>query len=83
MKPKYRYNVQTKEWYILMSAYDYGRLMQELEMLRQQVSRQINVPRQLGPYEMPNPFQYHFMYGINRGLPIYPPQPPNALMIIK
>jgi hypothetical protein len=52
---KRRYNHETKQWDIVLSPYDYGRLMQELEMLRQQVSRQIQAPRPLMPYEVPKP----------------------------
>ena len=70
MKPKYRYNIETKEWDVVLSPYNYGRLIQELEMLRQIVSKQVQQPlvqpvppRPLGPYECPNPYESPFRYG--------------------
>lgn len=71
MKPKYRYNVETKEWDILLSPYDYDRLIKELEMLRQIVSRQIQpfpgilpiAPPQPNIYPTPDAYKSPFWYG--------------------
>ncbi len=52
---KRRYNHETNQWDVVLSEDAYYRLMYELESLRQHLSRQLQAPRSLGPYEVPNP----------------------------